>query len=151
MRLKIVFTTLLFASLLFSTYNPAFAGSMEKEILVLINKYRAKKHLAPLTGKSIIENSADKHSRNMASRKVGFGHSGFDNRLDYLMKSIPGSTGGAENVAYGAETAEQVVKMWINSAGHRKNILGNYNYTGIGIAKGRNGTLFYTQIFIRAK
>ena len=151
MQLKIVFTTLLFASLLFSTYNPAFAGSMEKDILVLINKYRAKKHLAPLTEKNIIENSADKHSRNMASRKVGFGHSGFDNRLDYLMKSIPGSTGGAENVAYGAETAEQVVKMWINSAGHRKNILGNYNYTGIGIAKGHNGALFYTQIFIRAK
>ncbi|RYE24075.1 MAG: CAP domain-containing protein [Sphingobacteriales bacterium] len=151
MRLRNLFITLLFATLIFAEITPAFAGSMEKDILVLINEYRAKKRLPPLSEKSIIENKADKHSKDMASRRVGFGHSGFDNRLDYLMKSIPGSTGGAENVAYGARTAEQVVDMWINSAGHRKNILGNYNYTGIGIAKGRDGTLFYTQIFIKAK
>ena len=60
-------------------------------------------------------------------------------------------TSGAENVAYGAETAEEVVRMWLKSPGHKKNIEGKYNYTGIGIARGRNGQLYYTQLFILAK
>ena len=151
MRTRSILPTLLILFVLSIITSTAFAGGMESDILVLINKYRAKKHLQPLTEKNIIASTADKHSKNMAGKKVGFGHSGFDNRLNSLMKSIPGSTGGAENVAYGAETAEQVVDMWIKSAGHRKNILGNYNYTGIGVAKGRDGNLYYTQIFIRAK
>ncbi len=151
MHLRSIFTILLFAAFLVVVSTPAFAGSMEKEILVLINKYRAKKKLPPLIEKNIIENAAEQHSSNMAKRRVSFGHGGFDSRLDKLLKAIPGANGGAENVAYGARSAEQVVDMWIKSSGHRKNILGNYNYTGIGIAKGSDGTPYYTQIFIKAK
>ena len=54
----------------------------------------------------------------------------------------------AENVAYGARTGKEAFQIWKNSSGHKKNMLGNYKYTGIGTAKDRRGTLYYTQIFV---
>lgn len=150
LRNRLLITTILFAFFLFANVSTAFAG-MEDDILVLINKHRAKKGLGKLQDNRQIANAADKHSKDMASRRVGFGHSGFDGRMDKVMKNMQGATGCAENVAYGAETAEAVVKMWLKSPGHKKNIEGNYNYSGIGIAKDRSGTLYFTQIFIKAK
>lgn len=129
----------------------AFAQSMEEDILVLINKYRKKHGLARLEMADQISAEAEKHSRNMATGHTSFGHSGFDDRLNRLMRKLPGANAGAENVAYGARTAEHVVDMWLNSPGHRKNIVGNYNLTGIGAVKGKDGTTFYTQIFIRQR
>jgi uncharacterized protein YkwD len=41
--------------------------------------------------------------------------------------------------------------MWINSPGHRENIEGDYNLSGIGIYKNRNGVLYFTHIFIKRK
>jgi len=150
LRNRSLITTILFACFLFANIGIATAG-MEEDILALINKHRAKKGLSQLTDNRQIANAADKHSKDMASRRVGFGHSGFDGRMDKIMKGMTGATGCAENVAYGAETAEEVVKMWLKSPGHKKNIEGNYNYSGIGIAKDKNGTLYFTQIFIKAK
>lgn len=124
---------------------------IEKEIHALVNKYRAKKGLSPLETNSTISSAAASHSRNMASKRIPMGHSGFDSRMNKLMKQIKGSNACAENVAYGAQTAEKVVDMWINSKGHRKNILGDYNTTGIGVTKDKKGTLYFTQIFIRRK
>jgi uncharacterized protein YkwD len=55
----------------------------------------------------------------------------------------------AENVAYGQLSAQAVVKGWINSAPHRKNMEGNYTLTGIGLYKDRKGVIYFTQIFLR--
>lgn len=129
----------------------AFAQSMEEDILDLVNKHRKKRGLEKLEMVDAITAEAEKHSRNMATGHAAFGHGGFDDRLSRLMRKLPGSNGGAENVAYGARTAEQVVDMWLNSPGHRKNIEGNYNLTGIGAIKGKDGTSYYTQIFIRRR
>ena len=52
---------------------------------------------------------------------------------------------------WGRNTAEGVVKMWLNSQGHRENIEGDYNMTGIGISKSADGTPYFTEIFIRAQ
>jgi uncharacterized protein YkwD len=131
--------------------QPMMASSMEKEVFRLINQYRNKKKLPNLAYDGRIASAAAKHSRDMASHRVGFGHSGFDNRMDKLLKNIKGANAAAENVAYGAKTAERVVDMWINSSGHRKNIVGKYTLTGVGIARGKNGTLYFTQIFINVR
>jgi uncharacterized protein YkwD len=56
--------------------------------------------------------------------------------------------GMAENVAYGATTAKEVVSMWKGSSGHRKNMLGNYKYIGIGTARDKRGAIYYTEIFV---
>lgn len=57
----------------------------------------------------------------------------------------------AENVAYNRGYTDPVAKAvegWLNSSGHRRNIEGNYNLTGIGVAKNSQGAYYFTQIFI---
>lgn len=62
---------------------------------------------------------------------------------------IPGGwTRAAENVAYGY-SVDSVTNGWMNSPGHRANILGDYNSIGIGVAKDANGRNYYTQNFAK--
>lgn len=130
--------------------NKVLAKGIEDEILDLVNEHRAELNLPPLKLVSVISKAAQQHSEDMADRKVPFGHSGFDARIDKILAKTGGMAAG-ENVAYGSRTAIDVVKMWLNSKGHRKNIEGNFNLTGIGVAKNSSGTIYFTQIFIRAK
>ena len=85
----------------------------------------------------------------MASGKTPFGHSGFNDRSAYLNKKMGPITLIAENVASGQMSAGEVVDGWLHSPGHRRNIEGNFKFTGIGLARGRNGMIYYTQIFTR--
>jgi len=124
------------------------AQDMPAEILRLVNVYRAGMGLRPLTMNKIVARAAANHSHNMATKKVPFGHDGFDARTDAIKKQLRGANAFAENVAYGARTAQEALDMWLHSAGHKQNIEGNYNLTGIGIAKGPDGTLYFTQIFV---
>ena len=90
---------------------------------------------------------AQKYSEDMARGRTGFGHSGFNQRFNQASRMIKGFKTYAENVAYGARSAKEVVNMWKNSSGHRRNMLGNYRYIGIGAAKDRHGVVYYTQVF----
>jgi uncharacterized protein YkwD len=55
----------------------------------------------------------------------------------------------AENIAAGQTTPQEVVQAWMNSPGHRANILnGNYTYIGVGYAKGGSQRHYWTQMFI---
>ena len=89
---------------------------------------------------------AQKHSSNMAKGRVRFGHAGFSQREAQAKKKI-NIYSFAENFAFGPTTGKQVVTMWKNSSGHRRNMLGRYKYIGIGIAKDRRGRIYYTQVF----
>lgn len=60
---------------------------------------------------------------------------------------IPGGwSRAAENVAYGY-AVNSVVNGWMNSPGHKANILGDHTSIGIGVAKDANGRNYYTQVF----
>ena len=118
------------------------------EILKLVNDHRAGKGLGPLKMNDIISQAAEKHSGNMASGKIPFGHDGFDERMARVTKQLKPANAWAENVAYGSHDAKEIVDMWLHSPGHKKNIEGDYNLSGIGIAKGTDGNYYYTQIFI---
>lgn len=120
---------------------------MEKDILYYVNAHRKQKGKAPLQLWQPAVEEALQHSKNMAKKKVAFGHYGFEDRINRLRKKISISH-AAENVAYGKLTAKEVVEGWLHSAGHKKNIEGNFNLTGIGVAKAEDGTVFFTQIFI---
>lgn len=121
------------------------------DVLFYINKYRSRKGLPPLRMNGTASAAAEKHSRDMAANRVAFGHSGFDARMHRLMKELKPVYSTAENVAYGNISAKEVVDMWVHSPGHKRNIEGNYNVTGIGIASDRHGTLYFTQIFLNRK
>jgi len=122
---------------------------MESKILADVNKHRAEMDIGSLKDNKILDEAALQHSRDMASGKIPLGHSGFNERMAKLMKELAPANACAENVAYGANTADEVVDMWLHSPGHRKNIEGNYNLSGIGIAEDKNGRKYFTQIFIK--
>ena len=121
----------------------------QRKILFYVNEYRAKHHLAPLQMSNAISLEAAKHSENMARQATSFGHNGFNGRINRLYQKNVHCRGGAENVAYYKLDAKQLVAGWIDSRGHRRNIEGNYNITGIGIAHSKKkGWGYFTQIFL---
>jgi len=123
---------------------------MATEILTLVNEHRTGKGLKPLVMNSVIAHGAEEHSKNMADNKIPFSHINLDARVAKIDKQLKqGATSWAENVATGQRTAKEAVDNWFKSQGHRENIEGDYDQTGIGIAKGTNGSLFFTQIFIK--
>ena len=129
-----------------SEYN-----DMSTEILQYINEYRAKKGLKPLNMEAAISEAALKHSEYMGTKTIRINHDGFEERMYALMKALSPARGAAENVANGQHSAREVVNMWLASPGHRENIEGDYNLSGIGIYKNRNGVLYFTHIFIKRK
>lgn len=122
-------------------------AKMEEEILFYINDYRVKKGLAVLQMNAHISLEAQKHSADMASNKMAFGHDGFEDRVKLISKKIGTMRASAENVAYGNLSPREVADIWLKSPGHRKNIKGKYTLTGIGTATAKNDVIFFTQIF----
>lgn len=122
---------------------------MEEQILYYTNKFRASKGLPPLKLVDVISDEARDHSQDMARGRTGFGHEGFEQRVDHVSKKLGRVASAAENVAYGNLDAEGVVNGWIKSPGHRKNMLGSYNLIGIGAARGKGNIIFFTQVFIQ--
>ncbi len=125
------------------------APAFETQILDAINQYRRSKGLAPLQVNFIISAEARKHSLNMATNRVKFGHTGMAARMKIIQEKIKGVRSVAENVATGNLTAQQVVNTWLGSEGHRKNIEGNYTLTGIGVARNEKSQLYFTEIFAK--
>jgi len=121
---------------------------MANDILSYVNAYRQKKGLPALTMNAVITAQAQQHSENMAAHKTAFGHNGFQGRMSRISSQLGGANATAENVAFGNMDAKQVVDTWLTSPGHKRNIEGPYNLTGIGIASDGKGNLYFTQIFI---
>jgi len=90
----------------------------------------------------------------MAAGLVPAGHERFESRKRDISNMIPWR-GMAENVGINdyppSETVRAAVSGWLGSRGHRKNIEGRYDLTGVGIARDARGVYYYTQIFVRRK
>jgi uncharacterized protein YkwD len=131
----------------FTSFSPGTDSSLVDDVLSQTNKFRKSKGLPALIIKQELNAIAQRHSSNMATGKVGFGHGGFSKRNNMAAKAIRPLNSFAENVAYGATSGKEAVAMWKNSSGHRRNMLGRYKYIGIGTAKDRRGRIYYTQVF----
>lgn len=148
---KMILPLLLISFQIYANSTELFDKSYQKQILDEINRYRINHHLAELTLDETISKEATQHSTDMALNKVSFGHAGFDNRMINIFKQWQQHYGIAENVAMSPFDAKSVVTMWLDSSGHRKNIEGNFNYTGIGLAHDQQGYIYITQIFLLAE
>ena len=130
----------------------ATAADLERYVHTLVNEYRTAHGLTPLTFSPDIAAIARQHSWDMATGRVGVGHGGADRRGAKISQSLP-SQGFAENVAYntrsGAAAGQTAVSGWIQSPGHRRNMEGAFDLTGIGIAHGPRGISFFTQLFVK--
>jgi uncharacterized protein YkwD len=127
--------------------------SLEKSIYQKVNQYRKSKKLPPLKLDSAIVQQARKHSEAMAKGKVPFSHDGFDYRVKAIAKSISYRRAG-ENVAYNQgypKPDQQAVDGWIKSTGHRHNMEGNFDLTGVGVSKNADGEYYLTQIFVKRR
>ena len=122
---------------------------LNDDVLKYTNQFRKSKHLGALEMREDLNAIAQKHSEAMAKGKRKFGHDGFEQRESEVQKIIQPFSEMAENVAYGATTGKEVVEMWKDSPGHRKNMLGDYKYIGIGSDSDGHGTIYFTAIFVR--
>jgi uncharacterized protein YkwD len=129
------------------TTNQQYDSSFASQVLKLVNQERTKGGLQPLTMSDALVAPANKRAQEIKSQ---FSHTRpngtqWSTVLDEYGVSV--RTAG-ENLAYGYNTPEAVVTGWMNSPGHRANIMNaNFNKIGIGVYKDSNGTVYCTQLF----
>lgn len=127
---------------------PVSLHQMELEIIRLVNAYRRDHGLPNLRANDAMNAQADRHSVNMARGRVPLSHQGFAERIQKIREQTGVKGRSGENVAEGYRTAQEVVTAWIKSPGHRKHLLGHFDLTGVGIARAKDGKLYFTQLFI---
>ncbi|MFI6122407.1 sigma-70 family RNA polymerase sigma factor [Streptomyces sp. NPDC051064] len=124
------------------------APSVAEEVIALVNSERAKEECAPVSGNSLLTKAASRHSADMVARDY-FSHTspdGTDPGARITAAGYRWSTYG-ENIAKGQPTAAAVMDSWMNSSGHRANIL-NCAFKEIGIGReDSSGGPVWTQNF----
>ena len=118
-----------------------------RQVVDLVNRERAKAGLSPVTADTSIQAAAQVRAKEI---EKSFSHTRPDGSSFSTALTQQGVTyrGSGENIAWGQKTPEQVMNGWMNSEGHRANIL-NKNFTKIGVGYHQNasGTNYWTQLF----
>ncbi len=136
-------------ALIISSFYSLPDEKLEKEVLKETNQFRKSRGKKLLQWHDGLSELARQHSEAMASGNTPFGHQGFELREKQARKLLSARLSAvAENVAYGSETASDVVTQWKNSPGHRQNMLGNFRHIGVGTATDAEGRIYFTQIFV---
>jgi uncharacterized YkwD family protein/spore coat assembly protein SafA len=126
--------------------------ALEQQVIDLVNKQRAARGLQQLKANWELCRVARFKSQDMIDKKY-FSHQSPTYGSPFTMMQSFGIrfSNGGENIAYGQRTPQEVMNSWMNSPGHRANILSaTYNQIGCGVAKSSNGTYYWTQMFIKA-
>ena len=121
--------------------------SFEREVVRLVNEQRARNGLKPLTENWELSRVARYKSQDMVDKRY-FSHTSPTYGTPFQMMKSFGLTfrTAGENIAYGQKTPQAVVSAWMNSSGHRANIL-SASYTQIGVGYVPSGH-YWTQMFI---
>ncbi len=126
--------------------NTSDLNAYAKEVLQIVNQERAKAGLPALTTNSTLQSAANKRAQEIAK---SFSHTRPDGSSFYTVLKEYGVSyrSAGENIAYGQKSPQAVMEGWMNSSGHRANILNkNFGKVGIGVYK-VNGVLYWTQVF----
>lgn len=119
------------------------------EVVRLVNEERAKAGLPALTVDRGAASAAQVRAKEI---ERSFSHTRPDGSSfnSALTEAGVNFSGAGENIAYGQNSPEKVMEGWMNSSGHRANIL-NSSYTSIGVGHYQNasGVNYWTQLFIR--
>jgi uncharacterized protein YkwD len=132
--------------------DPALAP-LESELLRQVNEARAERHLLALQRTPELDAVARAHSRDMAARGyVAHQSPEGANAIDRLEQAqVSGFSLAAENIGATSRPApnREILQGWLHSPVHRRNLLApSFNATGIGIARARDGSLLYTQLYV---
>lgn len=112
--------------------------SSTKQVAEIVNRERRKYGLKALVGDVRLSQVAAGHARDMYNKNY-FSHQSLDGRTmsDRLHDGDVNYRAAGENIARGQQTAERVMVSWMNSPGHRRNIL-SPKFGKIGIARAGN-------------
>lgn len=125
--------------------------ALESEVVRLVNIERSKQGLQPLKENWQLSRVARYKSADMAAKNY-FSHTSPTYGSPFKMMESFGIrySSAGENIAYGQKTPQQVMTAWMNSPGHRSNIMSSsYSQIGVGYATNKNGVPYWTQMFIR--
>jgi len=116
-----------------STNTSTTTSNYANQVLTLVNSERAKAGLKPLKLNATLTKSAQAKAVDMHDKHY-FDHTSptYGSPFDQMTKFGYKYSYAGENIAQGQKTPKEVMDAWMNSAGHRANIL-NSNYTEIGI------------------
>lgn len=122
-------------------------SAYEKKVLELTNQERAKAGVPALKLDVELSKVAREKSRDMQSKGY-FDHNSptYGSPFDMMKQFGISYTTAGENIAMGQQSPEEVVQAWMNSEGHRKNIM-NANFTHLGVGHVADGN-YWTQMFI---
>ena len=125
----------------------ASVTAYEKEVVRLVNNIRTENGLKPLQENWELSRVARYKSQDMADNHY-FSHTSPTYGSPFQMMKAFGLSYrfAGENIAYGQRTPQEVVNAWMNSSGHRANIL-HASYTQIGVGYVASGR-YWTQMFI---
>ncbi|MCL6571156.1 MAG: SafA/ExsA family spore coat assembly protein [Bacillus sp. (in: Bacteria)] len=124
--------------------------SIESQVIQLTNQERAKYGLKALTPDWELSRVARYKANDMRDRNY-FSHTSptYGSPFDMMKKFGITYRSAAENIAAGQTTPASVVQAWMNSSGHRANILStNTTYIGVGYAQGGSQRHYWVQMFI---
>lgn len=125
--------------------------SIENQVISLTNQERAKNGLKPLTANWELSRVARYKATDMRD-KAYFSHTSptYGDPFTMIKNFGISFTAAGENIAAGQKTPQEVVQSWMNSQGHRANILSTtYTEIGVGYAQGGNYGYYWVQQFIR--
>lgn len=128
------------------TDNTAYAYGLR--ITELVNEHRKAAGLAPVTYSAKLSAAAQVRAVEI---EKSFSHTRPDGRYFSTVFAEHGITYrySGENIAWGQRSPEEVVTAWMNSAGHRANILNaNFKELGVGYRQNARGVNYFTQLFI---
>lgn len=123
--------------------------SWAQQVATLVNQERTSRSLTPLLVDTGATQAAKAHAEDMAGRGF-FAHTTPEgwtpaDRLQLL--GVTGYSGVGENIALGQPTPQDVMTAWMNSSGHRANILNpSYTHIGVGVVDGPGP--YWVQVFL---
>ncbi|WP_405796734.1 CAP domain-containing protein [Streptomyces sp. NBC_01506] len=132
--------------------TPHGLASVASDVVALTNAERTAAGLRPLAGDPRLTTAAQAHSDDMVARGF-YSHTSPDGRHPWDRATAAGCAhrGIGENIACGQRSAAEVVRGWMDSPGHRANILKpDFTHIGVGLRGGGEAATYWTQLFGQA-
>jgi uncharacterized protein YkwD len=129
-------------------FYTAVTEEMATDLIDAHNKIRNSRGLSSVHYNEKLSLAAQHHAEYMAStnRLSHYGR-GLSRPSDRVTKEGYLYWGVAENIAFGQQTIEEVMTDWMNSEGHRRNLLGDYQDVGVAIVANNRGQLYWCVVF----
>ncbi|MFD2923612.1 CAP domain-containing protein [Halobacillus naozhouensis] len=128
-------------------------SSYEEKVVQLVNEERAKEGLSPLKMHDRLSDLARMKSQDMADKGY-FSHTSptYGSPFDMMQQYNFSYSAAGENIAAGQRTPQEVVEGWMNSPGHRANIMNeHFTHIGVGYVEGGSYGTYWTQLFMNPR